>query len=274
MSSKDPTRLQAHWAEFLSKYHFSITYRPGLLATLPDALSHWDNIYPERGGNFISKNPINYQRIIKQDEIQPSKFFAVKVECFSNSSKWIQKELWQDPQYRNQVVVSNDPTIQLRILQKGHNSPLAGHPGQEKTLKLFKKDFHWSVMTRCIMIVGSLSNLEESQNSYLLSQWKSINPGFYISLLEPVKTSTIPNWRQEPPPPIIIEEEEEWEVSQILDSEIKRGKLRYLVECKGFSQDQERSTWELTKNLMNLPELLKDFHSLYPEKPGPNPSRA
>ncbi|MBW0593350.1 hypothetical protein O181_133065 [Austropuccinia psidii MF-1] len=82
-------------------------------------------------------------------------------------------------------------------------------------------------------------------------------------------------WKHhEPPPPIIIEEEEEWEISQILDSKLKRGKLWYLVEWKGFSQGQERSTWEQTKNLKNCPELVKDFHSLYPDKPGPNSSKA
>ncbi|MBW0551433.1 hypothetical protein O181_091148 [Austropuccinia psidii MF-1] len=58
-------------------------------------------------------------------------------------------------------------------------------------------------------MVGSLSNLEEIQNSFLPSQWKSIDPVFHIYLLEPVKTSTISNWNQEPPPPINIEEEEE-----------------------------------------------------------------
>ncbi|MBW0592290.1 hypothetical protein O181_132005 [Austropuccinia psidii MF-1] len=79
---------------------------------------------------------------------------------------------------------------------------------------------------------------------------------------------------QEPPPPIIIEEEEEWEVSQILHSKLKRRKLRYLVEWKGFSQDPERSTWEPDENLKNFPELVKDFHSLYPDKPGPNSSKA
>ncbi|MBW0512220.1 hypothetical protein O181_051935, partial [Austropuccinia psidii MF-1] len=86
-----------------------------------------------------------------------------------------------------------------------------------------------------------------STHSYQLklpSQWKSIHPVFHISLLEPVKTSTIPNWHQKPPPPIIISEEDEWEVSQILDSKIKRRKVWYLVEWKGFSQDPERSTWE------------------------------
>ncbi|MBW0519058.1 hypothetical protein O181_058773 [Austropuccinia psidii MF-1] len=77
----------------------------------------------------------------------------------------------------------------------------------------------------------------------LPSKWKSIHPVFHISLLEPVKTSTISNRHQDPPPPIIIEEEEEWEVSQGLDSKLKRGELWYLVQWKGLSQDPKGSTW-------------------------------
>ncbi|MBW0576224.1 hypothetical protein O181_115939 [Austropuccinia psidii MF-1] len=177
ISSKILTCRQAHWAEFLSEFHFSITYRPGRLATLPDALSCRDNIYAERGEDFISKNPINYQKIIKQDEIKASKFFAVKVEAISNLIESIQKALWQNSQYRSifqdlgkgksiqdysphsssqlllfkdWVVVPNDPTIQLSILQKRHDSPLAGHPGQEETLKIVKGYFHWSGMTQFI----------------------------------------------------------------------------------------------------------------------------
>ncbi|MBW0518770.1 hypothetical protein O181_058485 [Austropuccinia psidii MF-1] len=124
-------------------------------------------------------------------------------------------------------------------------------------------------------MVGSFSNIEESQDSCLppqaLISMEVHQPVFHISLLEPVKTSEIPNRHQEPPPPIIIEEEEEWEVSQILESKLKRGKFWYLVEWKGFSQDPEISTWEPTETLKNFPELVKDFHSLYPDKPGPNP---
>ncbi|MBW0495515.1 hypothetical protein O181_035230 [Austropuccinia psidii MF-1] len=123
-------------------------------------------------------------------------------------------------------------------------------------------------------MVGSFFNIEESQHSCFPSQWKSIHPVFHISLLEPVKTSTIPNRHQEPPPPIIIEEEEEWEVSKILDSKLKKGKLFSLLEWKGFSQDPERSTWEPAENLKNYPELVKNFHYLYPDNPGPNSSRA
>ncbi|MBW0489407.1 hypothetical protein O181_029122 [Austropuccinia psidii MF-1] len=87
MSSKILNFHQARWAEFLSEFHFSITYRPGRLAILPDALSRWDNVYPERGEDFISKNPM------KQDEIQASKFFAVKGKAFSNLIESIQKSL-------------------------------------------------------------------------------------------------------------------------------------------------------------------------------------
>ncbi|MBW0499159.1 hypothetical protein O181_038874 [Austropuccinia psidii MF-1] len=161
MYSKVPTRLQASWADILSEFHFPITYRPSCLATHSDTLSPWDNIYPERGEDFISNNPMNFQQLIKQDEVQTSRYFAVKVESFSNLIDLIQKALWEDSQYRSilqelgkgksvqdysldsssqlpllkdWVVVPNDPTIQLSILQKHHNSCLAGHPGQEKTL--------------------------------------------------------------------------------------------------------------------------------------------
>ncbi|MBW0593625.1 hypothetical protein O181_133340 [Austropuccinia psidii MF-1] len=85
----------------------------------------------------------------------------------------IQKALWQDSPYRSilqdlgkdWVVVPNDPTIQLRILQKHHDSPLAGHLGQEKTLKLVKGDFHWSGMTQFIKdYVSSCQQCSRNKN--------------------------------------------------------------------------------------------------------------
>ncbi|MBW0586866.1 hypothetical protein O181_126581, partial [Austropuccinia psidii MF-1] len=104
---------------------------------------------PREGEDFISKNPMKYQKIIKQDEIQASKFFAVKVEAFSNLIELIQKSLWQDSQYRN-------------ILQ---DLGKAGHPGREKTLKLVKRDFHWSGMTQFIKdYVSSCQKCSRNQN--------------------------------------------------------------------------------------------------------------
>ncbi|MBW0489680.1 hypothetical protein O181_029395 [Austropuccinia psidii MF-1] len=86
----------------------------------------------------------------------------------------------------------------------------------------------------------------------LPQQWKSVHPVFHVSLLEPVKQSAIPNQHQLPqPPPVLVEEQEEWEVAQVLDSKLKRGKLWYLVGWKGFSEDQERTSWEPDSNLTN-----------------------
>ncbi|MBW0508627.1 hypothetical protein O181_048342 [Austropuccinia psidii MF-1] len=84
--------------------------------------------------------------------------------------------------------------------------------------------------------------------------------------------SNIPNHNQLLPPPFPVEEQEEWEVAQVLDSKLRRGKLWYLAEWKGLSEDPERKTWEPASNLTNSPDLVKDFPSMYPDNLGPNTS--
>ncbi|MBW0522608.1 hypothetical protein O181_062323 [Austropuccinia psidii MF-1] len=135
---------------------------------------------------------MNSQQLIKQDEFQLSRFFAVKVEFFSELIESISKALWRDSNYRiilqefgkgeyfhdysldssfqvllfkGWVVVPNKPTIKLSILQNFHDSPLAGHPGQEKTLKLVKQDPHWSGMAQFIKdYVSSCQQCSRNKN--------------------------------------------------------------------------------------------------------------
>ncbi|MBW0489798.1 hypothetical protein O181_029513 [Austropuccinia psidii MF-1] len=101
MSSKVLTCHKARWAEFLSELYFTITYCPGRLTTLPDALSHQENMYPQREVDFISKNYQRFHQVIKQDEIQESIFFPIKVAIFSDLVDQIQKEVWQDKDYKD-----------------------------------------------------------------------------------------------------------------------------------------------------------------------------
>ncbi|MBW0558476.1 hypothetical protein O181_098191, partial [Austropuccinia psidii MF-1] len=136
ISSKFLILRQAHWEELLSEVPFSITYCPACLATLPDALSRRDNVYTEKGEVFISKNPMNF---------------------LDSSSQLLLFKDW--------VVVTNDPAIQLSILQKCHDSSLARNPGQENTLKLVKRDFHWSGMTQFIKnYVSSCQQCSRNKN--------------------------------------------------------------------------------------------------------------
>ncbi|MBW0509167.1 hypothetical protein O181_048882 [Austropuccinia psidii MF-1] len=210
MSSKVLTLCQAHWAEFLSELHFTITYRPGRVATFPDALSHWDDMYPERGVDFISKNPQNFHQVIKQDGIQESQFLPIKVEIFSALVDNIQKKVWQDKDYKeklkqlargesvtdyslepqsklllfkDRVVIPRNEEIQLNILQKHHDSPLAGHPGQEKTLKLIKRSFYWAGMNKFIMdYVSSCQQCSRNKNIHHKK----------LGLLKPLQSSVGP----------------------------------------------------------------------------------
>ncbi|MBW0516331.1 hypothetical protein O181_056046 [Austropuccinia psidii MF-1] len=98
----------------------------------------------------------------------------------------------------------------------------------------------------------------------------SVHPVFHVSLLEPVKQSTIPNQHEFTTPPFLVEGKQEWELHYVLDSKLKRGKLWYLVAWKGLTEDPERTTWEQVSNLISSPYLFKYFSTFYPDKPAPN----
>ncbi|MBW0477941.1 hypothetical protein O181_017656 [Austropuccinia psidii MF-1] len=121
-----------------------------------------------------------------------------------------------------------------RYANKSRESPPVLNPGDmvwlsSKNIKSTRPTK--KLLERCVDPFPILKKVSTyAYHLKFLSQWKSIHPVFHISLLEPVKTSTIPSQHQEPHLPIIIEDEEEWEVSQILYSKIKRRNIWYLVE--------------------------------------------
>ncbi|MBW0488674.1 hypothetical protein O181_028389 [Austropuccinia psidii MF-1] len=78
-------------------------------------------------------------------------------------------------------------------------------------------------------MVGSFSNLEKSKPSCLPPQAPISTeihppslPYFTLRTIQDINNTKLESSAS---PPIIIEEEEEWEVPQILDSKLKRGKL-------------------------------------------------
>jgi hypothetical protein len=91
-------------------------------------------------------------------------------------------------------------------------------------------------------------------------------------MLEPATLDTIPNWTQPPPPPIEIDGELEFEISEILDSKIDHRhtcQLRYLVRWAGYKGTDEEYSWLPATELEHAREIVVDFHSAYPDKPGP-----
>jgi hypothetical protein len=94
-----------------------------------------------------------------------------------------------------------------------------------------------------------------------------VHPVFHISLLEPYTVNPFVGRVQEAPPPMEVEGEQEWEVKEVLDSKIVRGKLLYYVDWEGFGP-QDR-TWELIEHVQHASELITDYHRRYPTRPSP-----
>ncbi|MBW0492250.1 hypothetical protein O181_031965 [Austropuccinia psidii MF-1] len=118
--------------------------------------------------NIMIFSSTEEEHIIKQDVIKESRFFSIKGEMLSDLVDQIQKEVWKDkyskavlkklargelvPDYslepqaklsvlKDRVVIPHNQELHLDILRKHHDSPLASQLGQEKTIKLIKRNF-------------------------------------------------------------------------------------------------------------------------------------
>ncbi|MBW0538465.1 hypothetical protein O181_078180 [Austropuccinia psidii MF-1] len=156
-----------HWRAFLLslsnpfevlKDHSSLQYfRSSKVLTccwpLYQIPCHVGTTCTQRGGDFIIKNPQNFHQVIKQDGIQESRFFSIKVEIFSDLVDKIQKEVWKDNDYKEilkqletgESVPDYSLETQAKLLLFKDRVP-----GQERTLKLIKRDFHWAGMNQSI----------------------------------------------------------------------------------------------------------------------------
>ena len=68
-----------------------------------------------------------------------------------------------------------------------------------------------------------------------------------------------------PSEPVEVEGQPEYEVEEVLDSRLKKGKLEYLVKWSGYTD--EYNTWEPASNLENSKEAIEDFHKGNPSVP-------
>ena len=176
MTTKVLTRRQARWAEFLAEFNFVITYCPGRLGTLPDALTRRDDVYPDRGEAFADRNAGNVRQLFKQSENGSVSLFSISTSSLGDKLKALLEAQGKDPVchsiiqelqsgvsrkgykldssklllFEGKIYVPNNPDIKLFILQSRHDSASAGHFGQDKTQSLISRDFFWPRMTNDI----------------------------------------------------------------------------------------------------------------------------
>jgi hypothetical protein len=109
----------------------------------------------------------------------------------------------------------------------------------------------------------------ESQLAYRLQlpPQMRIHPVFHVSLLEPYKENRLAGRTQERPPPVEVEGELEYEVKEIVDSKVVRGKLQYHVEWVGYGPEER--TWEPVEHVGHAADAIEEYHQRYPNRPSP-----
>lgn len=99
---------------------------------------------------------------------------------------------------------------------------------------------------------------------------------FHVSKLEKHEEDNLHGRKHPQPPPDLIADSddedvhEEFEVNEILDSRIFRGKLEYYVSWVGY--DISYNEWVPAINVQNAAETVAAFHKRYPMKPASQPA--
>lgn len=189
MTKKQLNRRQARWSEFLSRFNYRITYRPGKQGGKPDALTRRSGDLPKEGDERLLHQS---QTVLKKENVDPKREEA-KSSLFTGSltnepaqgaptfQELFQEAYETDPfprkilqllktgasqskeitlaectndkeqlKYRGRTYVPDLATLHLRILQDYHDAPAAGHPGRAKTLELIGREYFWPKMRQYV----------------------------------------------------------------------------------------------------------------------------
>ncbi|KAF8752476.1 hypothetical protein RHS01_07693 [Rhizoctonia solani] len=149
MKAQTFNRRHAQWRIFLSNFNFEIHYRPGKQLGKPDALSRRSD-YIDAPQEPEIMLPAKVFANTSEEELEiVTEFLTEDADNAPPSIRkayrdydWEEELLW----YRGKLVVPDSESLKERILKEFHDSPLAGHPGQQRTLKLISRSYWWPGM--------------------------------------------------------------------------------------------------------------------------------
>jgi len=173
MEAKKLNRWQACWALYLSRLNFKMVHKLGPTMRKADALlRHPDykegiehnnedvillkpeyfKIHTLRQGHLLIEGHEEsiLAKIRKSKDLDESVINAVE-ELKKSSIRQLWSEKWSEEQglmlSRGKVYVLKDIKLRLEIIKLHYNTPVAGHPGQWKTLELVTYNYWWPGIT-------------------------------------------------------------------------------------------------------------------------------
>ncbi|QRW27810.1 hypothetical protein RhiXN_02405 [Rhizoctonia solani] len=165
MQAQTFNQRHAQWQVFLSDFNFEIHYCPGKQSGKPDALSRrldYINLptelevmlQPEVFANTSEEEVEIVTEIRSKLREDPSlePIIQFLTEDVDNAPPSIWKAYWDYDWeedllwYRGKLVVPDSEPLKEQLLREFHNAPLAGHPGQQRTLELISRSYWWPGM--------------------------------------------------------------------------------------------------------------------------------
>ncbi|KAF8751545.1 hypothetical protein RHS01_08514 [Rhizoctonia solani] len=161
--SRTFNRCHARWHLLLAGYNFQIVYQPGKQSGKPDALSRRsDHADTPPADQTMLPDPVfaNLALVTPEKELQRQIELSLdQDESLEEILQFLQNESKAPPSikqafrdykmeagllfYQGRIVVPDVGTLRTDLLRIFHDSPLAGHPGRQRTLELVSRNYYW-----------------------------------------------------------------------------------------------------------------------------------
>ena len=152
MKRQDLNRRQARWAQYLSRFSFLWSHKAGSTMGKADALSrHEDHAVgvadDNKGVMVISPNQVHSLPSIDN----------IRKRISDTLVTWTETEVYRLCKEKGiceehdgflynssgRMYVPDDDSLRMHIISSHHDSPIAGHPGYQKTQELIEPQYYW-----------------------------------------------------------------------------------------------------------------------------------
>jgi hypothetical protein len=219
-TTKQLSHRQARWSEYLSRFDFKITYRPGKDGEKPDALTRRSqdvtaqeearqarNQTLLRPGLFTELNLNESNRSVDEiinEEYAEDSFIQDTLELLRNGTRRSKLITLSECEHRNdrlyyrgRLVIPDSDELKVKLLRIVHDSPAGGHPGRGKTLDILQREYYWPRMfdtvrrfVACCHICRKAKASREKYHGLLkplpipIRSWRDISVDFVTDLPE------------------------------------------------------------------------------------------
>jgi hypothetical protein len=159
MKHQDLNHQQARWAQYLSRFNFKWLHKAGATMGKADALSRREDhsIGIEKDNTGVLVIPPDRIRSVTEvciatdadiiiDTIKDILYDIKEPDLIPLRKQYTLKDrIFYDE--NGKIYVPEDQVLCLDTLKLHHDTPIAGHPGREKTLELVQRSYTWPGMS-------------------------------------------------------------------------------------------------------------------------------